>query len=312
MSLDYTTTALVESLKRRIIVPTAQSLFTQDQFIAIMNDEMHSTLIPYIHAAREEYFVTNYDVTVGSSQDVYPMPSRAIGGMLRDVVLVDTSDNEVEVPRLEPEYIKSSSVMSSARLNGYYLKDSNVVLFPKPGIISTYTTLRLKYERRPNNLVSVSKASYITNINTGTNEVTIASTPTNWTSATIFDFISNNPIFSSIADSKSVTSLVGNILTFATLPTGIALGHWVSEQYTTPVAQLPYEAHHVLAQLGATKCLEALKDKVGLEDAKAKAKEMLSDFVRIINPRVGGAAKKIVNRGGIFEYGRQTGNSNRI
>jgi hypothetical protein len=312
MSLDYTTTALVESLKRRIIVPTAQSLFTQDQFIAIMNDEMHSVLIPYIHATREEYFVRNYDVTVASSQDTYRIPSRAIGGMLRDVVLVDTNGNEVEVPYLQPEYTKSSTVMSSARLNGYYFKDDNVVLFPKPGVISTYTTLRLKYERRPNNLVSVSKASYITNINTGTNEVTVASVPTTWTSATIFDIISNNPIFSAITDDQSVVSLVGNVLTFAALPSGLALGQWVAEQNTTPVAQLPYEAHHVLAQLGAAKCLEALKDKTGLEDAKAKAKEMISDLIRIINPRVGGAAKKIVNRGGIFEYGRQTGIWNRV
>jgi hypothetical protein len=312
MPIDYTTNALVDSLKRRIIVPNAQSLFLPEQFIAIMNDEMHSTLIPAIHAAREEYFVAFYDQTITTQQDSYLIPTRAIGGMLRDVVMVDNLGNEVEVPRLEPEYIKSSSVISAARLNGYYLKHDRVILFPKPGIISTYATIRLKAERRPNNLIISSKAARIMNVNSSTNEVTLSNMPSTWTTSTIFDIISQYPIFPSIADDLTITNLTGFTITLTALPTGIAVGQWVCEAGFTAIPQLPYEAHHVLAQLGASKCLEALKDSEGLVAAKDKAKEMLSELIRIITPRVGGQGRKIVNRGGIFEYGRQTGIWNRV
>lgn len=306
MAIDYTTTELINSIKRRITVPTSQNFFLPDNIVAYANDEMHSTVVPAITSVQEEYFVTHSDVVVDPTVDEYRIPSRAVGGMLRDIVMIDANGNELAVERLQPEIVKDEGFLGNLRLTGIVVRDDKVKLVPNA---SNYNgrTIRFKFIRRPNNLVVTSKAGRITMINTLTNEVTLSTLPTFFTTSLTYDVINGNPIFSSIGDDNAITNIAGTTLTFSTLPTDIATGQWVAESGFTPVPQLPYEAHHVLAQFTAARMLEATGDKKNSEIIFAVAKEMLESLRKVLTPRIEGSPKKINNRNGIFAYTGRSG-----
>lgn len=301
MPIDYTTDALVDSVKRRITVPTSQQFFYPANIVSFANDEMMSTIIPSIISIREEYFVTKQDFAIVSGTNSYSIPNRAVGGMMRDVVLVDSDGNEVAIPRLQPETTKSESALSNTRLYGFILRDDKVLLYPSADAF-TQQTLRMYFMRRPNNLVIKSLGAQISNVNTGTNEVTLSNVPTAWTTNTTFDVINGNPIFSSVADDQAITAINGNILTFSSLPVGIAAGQWVAEARNTPIPQIPYEGHHVLAQFTAARMLEAMGDKGNAKVILDIANNLLEGFLKIVTPRTEATMKKINNRAGVFAY----------
>lgn len=301
MAIDYTTNEIVSSVKRRITVPTSQNFFLPDNIVSYANDEMHSTVIPSIISVMEEYFVTSEDVAIVSTQNEYTIPSRAVGGMLRDVVIVDSQGGEISLPRLAPETTKEDSVFFNVKITGIMIRDDKVVLYPNASIFGD-KILRFKYMRRPNNLIIVSKSGKIVNVNTLTNEVTLSNMPTFFTTSLTYDIIKGTPIFTSIKDDQVITNIAGNTMTFTSLPTGIAAGQYVAESGSTPIPQIPYEAHHVLSQFTSARMLEATGDKKNSEVIMAVAKEMLESLLKILTPRIEGTPKKINNRSGIFQF----------
>jgi hypothetical protein len=307
VGVDYTTTGLITNAARRAQTPNSQSLFLPADFVALMNDEMHSFVTPLIKSKNDEYFVTKYDAPLVASTSTYKIPTRAQGGALRDVVLVDSTGQEYDLPRLEPEFVKNS-VISNAGLTGIYLQDDNVVLFPAmPATPPTGFSLRFKYERMPNDLVVTGSAGLISAINAGTSQITLASIPSGWTTSTTLDVILPVPLFTSVADDVVISGVASTTLTLATWPTSIAVGQWVAESRTSPIPQVPYEAHKLIAQRGAIKLYEAMGDTNGLKAAVAAYSDMVETLEITVAPRVKGSPKKIVNRKGIMNAQRGVG-----
>jgi len=309
MAVDYTTTGLISKLKRFGSVPTSQALFLAADFIALMNDELMNTVLPLIQRAKEEFFITSTDTAIVAGTSAYTIPSRAAGSQLRDIVIVDESGNEASIPNLGPSGIKNQGGFLTNDNFGFYLKDNKVVLFPAPTVTGRY--IRFKYVRRPNQLVAVSAAGLVSSFNSGARTITLSAVPTGFTTSKVYDIISNVPPFVSLGDDLAVTSIVGNVVTMtAALPSGLAAGMYLCEASESPIAQVPPEAHALISQLGAVKALEAMDDK-NLKTAKAKADQMLSDFLDLISPRVDGSGEKVVNRGGIFDASSGAGYGNR-
>jgi hypothetical protein len=71
---------------------------------------------------------------------------------------------------------------------------------------------------------------------------------------------------------------------------------------TTPIPQLPYEAHPILAQLGACKALEAMGD-ANVKMAWARYQQMAQSFYKVITPRTDSPAQKIVSPNNIYNVG---------
>lgn len=307
MAVDYTTTELVNSVKRRITVPTSQNFFLPDNIVAYANDEMFATVVNAIVSVQQEYFVTSVDATVVTGQTAYRMPARASGGMLRDIVMVDVNGNEVAVPRIAPEVVKSPLFSkNSGPLSGVLVKDDNIILIPDETPFMTFT-IRFKYMRRPNNLVITSKAGKIVGVNVGANQVTLQSVPSFFTTSLTYDIIRGTPIFTSIGDDLVVTNISGNTVTFAALPTDTVVGAYLSESNTSPIPQIPYEAHLPLAQLTAATMLDATGDKKNAEVIYAKGKDMLDGFLKLVTPRIEGTGTKVNNRNGIFSQVGRSG-----
>lgn len=302
MANAYTVEEIIDSLKRRGLPPESQNTFTAAEFALVLSEELQTRIVPILDSVSEEYFVTNYDVAYDSSVSTYSVPPRAVGGKLRDVVFVDSQGNEILLPRLRPEDIKARTTFIRYQPApwGYFLRDNSVVLYLGTAQTSAaaYPTLRLKYMRRPGilTLSTGGKAGQVTNI--AGSVVTISYADPSWTTATLFDAISNTPNFVSKGDDLAVSNIAGFDLTFSAVPSTLAVGDWIAEATYSPVPQIPVEGIYLLAQYGACKVLEALGGQ-GLAEAKVSANELKDAFLQLITPRTEGSPIKLVSRGGI-------------
>lgn len=304
MAIDYTTDALLDNARTNCLTPEADALFTDTRLLSILTFEQMTTLVPQIMEVQEEYFVHLEDIPLVSTQTAYPINERAIGKKLRDVCLVDSSGNEVYLSRITPQDVKFygqvNTAGSSSWTEVFYFQNNSVMLLP--GVPVTYSYLRLRYYRRPSNLVGTDAAGQITVIDALTKTVTVASAPSDFIIGATIDFVSSTPSFDSLQDDATITGVSNSDITFAALPTGLAVGDWLSISGTTPIPQLPYEAHPILAQLGACKALEAMGD-ANVKTAWGRYQQMAQSFFKMITPRTDTPAQKLVSPNNIYRRG---------
>jgi hypothetical protein len=292
MPIDYSTNSLLTSVKVRSMNASNQNTFTDADMIRIASEELQSVLIPFIESVKGEYWVQIQDIPFVQGQKNYTMPDRATGTKLRDVCLVDNQGNEVLLNNINIEDMKSSWAYAPYQF-GFYLQDNQVVLVLGNLIGSgNYTSVRMKYFRRPNTLISTTQAGKIVNINTGTNEVTLDFAPTTWTTTTLFDCINSMSPFQSRVDNQAITGIAGFVLTFTSIPSGLAVGDWVSEANFSPIPQIPVEAHRLLEILTAARILQYSGDP-SFAVFQQEAEQAKRDLIQVISPRVDGSPRKI-------------------
>lgn len=293
--MSYTTADLISAIKAIGSIPTNQNLFQTADFLRFANHELQINLVPMVMSTREEYFVADKDYDVTSDQASYAIPPRAIAQRLRDVQLIDSSDNVSSLAQLNPSEVSSLSNGDA----GFYLKAGNVVISPTPS--ATVDTLRLVHFRRPNALVETSDCGQITDI-TGL-QVTVDAAPSTFAIDVEIDFIKDNPGFECVEIDQPIASLAGNVLTFTTVPTDLAVGDWVALAGESPIPQIPAELHPILAQMVAIRCMAAQGKTT--KDAKETLDEMKHAALTILSPRVEGENKKIRNPNSLLNYFRR-------
>lgn len=282
--MSYTTTDLIAAVKSIGSIPTSQNLFLAADFLRFGDFEIQTNLVPLLMSVREEYFVADYDYSITADQASYAIPSRAIGEKLRDVTVI--SDTTIRsLPRLEPSEITSTDV----GIDGFYLKASAVVLNPTP--VVTQDTLRLSHFRRPSSLVATTACGQITSIDTVLNQVVIGSAPSTFGVGTLVDFVKETPGFKCHAIDTPIVTVAGTTLTFASLPTGLAVGDWIALANQSPIPQLPLELHPILYKAIAIRCMRAQSKNVDADVAELK--EMKMQAFAMLTPRVDGEPKKI-------------------
>jgi hypothetical protein len=296
---DFTTTGLLASIRRRASIPTAASTGSQDaDLLAYANEELRLGLVSRIIELREEYYKRDSDQTL-TSATAYLMPTRALGGKLRSVALLDAAGAylanlyEIRDERL-PDF-GATTTLAGYRYQGAYL-----VLQPTSTTATSATTLRMTYFEQPNELVtgldSTSGAPRtITAVNTALKTVTMTNT-TGYTTSTACDFVRASSHFESLAIDQTPTVVAGTTLTFAALPTGLLVGDYVCLARQSPVPQVPLEFQPILAQRAACKWLEAGGYAKSLAAALTRLKSMEEDIGVLSSPRNDGSPKKIINR----------------
>lgn len=302
---DYTTDGMVDDIKNEYITPTSQNLFQDTDIIAHLDKAQRTKIIPLLNSVREEYWVTRFDQAVTGVAS-YTLPQRGSGAMLRDVVFVDSQGNEIELTRLSPVQIKSTfpfGYQLPLYTFGYYIQDDQVFLYPQQAVAASQYTLRMKYLRRPNNLTSVSNCGKILTI--ASNVLTLDNLDTTWSTSTTFDIIQNFPQFNSISDGATITAIntLTNQVTLSTVPTGLSTGMYMCPTLMTCIPQIPYEMYDILIAAGAMRLARALGDSQGLQLAEKNYEEAAAGFIKLVDPRIQGATKKVVNRNNPFNFG---------
>ena len=285
--MSFTTADLIASIKRRAMVPTNQSTFEEDDILALADEELRLGLVPLIMSTREEFYVTYKDYSSGSTS--YDLPPRAIGMKLRDLVLVDSGDDEHSVPQINPE--QAEFLGSSAQNPKFYLRGNKFIFTDAPT-----DDPRAYYYLRPNKLVVTTDAAQITSINSGSNQVDVSSLPSTIVNGSVVDFIKSKPGFDLLALDQTITGVASTTLTFASLPSGLIVGDWIALAEESPIVQVPFDLIPVLAQRVAVQILESTGDLEHLQAAAGKLGKMEKAAFGLIEPRVDGAHKKIINR----------------
>lgn len=307
-TVDKTDLSLVKSVQARILFPLSANTLTSARIIELLDEEMRSAVVPLVLAAKEEFYVQNYDTSLVAGTYNYTIPTRAAFATWRDIVLVDSTGNEINMTELAPEYVKITypvGNMPPMYTFGFILNNDRITLWPPNMTVPTQYTLRMKCKRRPNHLTTYANCGQISAINTGTNVVSLSvNGDGTWTTSTTFDIIPNSPPFTSRGDDQSITAIDNtlNTITLSSLPTDLTVGDWVCPARMSCIPQIPYDMFPLLAQRGVLKCLEALGDSQGLQVAERRYQDMAADFARTVSPRIEGTPKKIINRTANFGW----------
>jgi hypothetical protein len=293
MAATYTTTDFLASVRLRGSIPTTtntNNVNNTSNLLSLATEELHIKLLPLIMAAREEFYVRSKDHTIVAGTASYAIPSRGTGMVLRDVQLIQGTSVR-SLPMVDPEQVATTS---NGEVRGYYLEHNNVVLYQTPA--SAVGTLRLKYFLRPGRLVATSSCAQISAIDTVTSTVTIASLPSGWTTGTVVDFVRATAPYDNPAIDQTITGTSSTSITFASLPTGLAVGDWVALAEYSPIPQIPHEFQPVLAQMTVHKVLEAQGDREGAAQAWKDLQTIQQYALQMITPRNQGEPKKVVAR----------------
>lgn len=287
---DYTLTGLLASIRRRASIPTTAVTGSDDaSLIAYANEELQLHMAAQLVSVREEYYLRHSDNALSGL--VYRIPTRAMGGGLRNVCFVDSSLKPIyQLSRLSQE--KLPEYADKTQTVGYLVEGNNIRLYPSASYGGA-AFLRLSYFERPNELVAIGNgARAITQINTSTNEITVSSA-TGFTTSTPCDLIKSNAGFESLSIDVTPTNVTSTVISFASLPSGLAVGDYVSLAQTSPVPQLPSEFHPVLAQRVAVRFLAAINDTTQLQVAQVELDRMQNSIGILTAPRVEGGPRKI-------------------
>lgn len=308
MGFDYTTTNLIADISRKCFIPTSQVTFSIPDLLAMADEELQIGVVPLVMRTREEYFVAYKDTTITGTENGFDLPPRAIGGVLREVTIIQNPDsadtpNERKIPQLAAEDAPYNNNFNNfLGLQSFYLRNNQVILSPNASAFGGGILLRQYYFLRPNKLVQVNQTSQIVSITN--NVATVNVIPAGFGSGLFqisSDVVKSIPGFGLLAMDETVTcnttdltiTFTNNLSTYGS--NGIQVGDYICLAGETPIPQIPVELHTLLAQRTAVKILESLGDEKNLPAAAKKLQEMETNITGLISSRVQGNAKKIVN-----------------
>lgn len=302
MAKNYTTDTLIESIKRRAMLPESIVTFKDEDFLAFANEELDLGVVPLVMSFHEDYLMYTQLVPLEPNVSRYEIPSRAMGNKIRDVQYQDTNGYIYEMTRLFiedlPYFQNGLSGPMAGVIRSFYMEGNEIVLTPLNGSTNLTGNLRVSYYLRCSELVAENRVARITDIDTTTGIITLDSWPSNFSLNPLIDFTSSRSPFKLVSFDITPTAFGDTTnpeITFNTtdIPIQLRVGDVVSNAEETIIPQIPVELHSMLAQRVALRCLEALGDVQGLQAAAAKLQEMEQKAGNIIDNRVEGAPFKI-------------------
>lgn len=127
--------------------------------------------------------------------------------------------------------------------------------------------------------------------------------PTNIAEGSLIDFLQSKPGFKTYDyDYELPTGSIDYVAKTITIPTEDLPRQFSKNDYVATageciIPQVPVELFPVLIQRVVCRCLEAMGDTQGLENAKAKLNDMILKMGNLIDNRVESAPQKIFNKG---------------
>ena len=291
----FTTDDLLAAVKRNAIVPSSQRKFSDDDFIAILNEELQLMLTGELMRLNEEFFVTMVSVPLVANQSTYTFPDKAAGWRLRDIAWVDGTTGAFQnLPRVGFDYIDRMQATASDHPHSIFIMDSAIQTIPPMG--STVNGwLGVSYERLQNTLVKTDECAQITNVAiVGTDyQLTVTSLPIAYTSG--IDVISATAPHGIIME--NVIPIAGGIV--MTVPiSGFTrapvIGDWTVKTGNTPIAHIPAEYNVILAQLGAIRYSIASGDDKAVATMSGNIQSGIQKLRERSLNRVKGAPVKIL------------------
>lgn len=296
---SYTADALIDRVKLYVSVPSVQPGYNDTKILDLLNQHMQDIVASLLISEREDYLVRgDQDVAmpVATSTNISELvlfPSRAVGNKLREVKFVGINNGSsiINPPKIELEEIDGNVYPFAYRDTPYaygFITEGDGIRVLNPGGFSGYN-LRMYYYQRPSDLVKVSDVAQITAIDTGTFTYTVSSVPSTFSIGTLTDLVRAKPPLRTNAVDQAITNIVGNNITYASLPsTLMQVGDYICLAEQSPVPLIPKECLSYLVQWAVVKILEAQNDQSGLAIATQALLKYESAMMDLLSPRVDG------------------------
>ncbi len=318
----YNTDDLISAVQRKAAIPISQQTFTNEDILAFATEELRDGIIPSVMNVHEEYGVYPQIIPITRGQNTYPIPYRAVGGKLRDCMYLDPSGIIIPMSRISPDdrnYFQQNTFTYPNLF--FYVQGNSIVITGQP-TLSVTGSIIFTFYLRANDLVATSQAATIQNISVDTvnnlTTFTMDQIPKGFSTTINLDLMQTNPGHQTLAYDIKATSInpTNLTVTFNTsslnapffnsqLPginvvPQVQVGDYVIFAGQSIIPQCPSDLHPMLAQRTVARCLEALGDAQGLNNANTKLQEMESKTLTLIDQRVEGAPMKITNRHGLL------------
>lgn len=314
-----TTAELVNAVKRICFMPGGGGVNTlsDSDIVALANEELHNFLVPHVVGLNQAYYTRTLTHTLVQGTTEYAIPTRAVGGRLTALVLVNTDGAEIPCPiSTYPEWntMTLPTGVDNTLFPTAYVRGNNVVLNPIP---TDFVSLRMEYLTRPGTLVDSADTTLCRRVSYTTvgGLVFSAAITTFWDLsgspyAGQVDFVSQVPHYDYVyldaqPTNTSTTSVTGDTLDVPTevssavgAASGGASSVWVAREYYSPVVQLPYELFGVLCQRTAARCMQILGFLQQMDAAYATAEAWQTQADKALAPRVENNKHKILNMSG--------------
>src|ERR1019366_7286309 len=166
MAVYYNSETLIDSVKRRINIPTNQNTFTDTDILNFADEELALSLVPSIMSLHENYLLFEQITPLVFRQNEYLIPYRAVGNKLYDLQFKDQNHNYLPMSQTtwhdQPSY---NGAYTTNLLYAYYVRNNRVGLLPTfEGLQTGMGSLRFMYFIRPSALVPSAGVCVITNI----------------------------------------------------------------------------------------------------------------------------------------------------
>lgn len=299
MSNVLTSSLLINSIKRRAMIPSDQSTFTDADFLDMLNEEIQYFGVPHLLRTHEEYLLTFVDIPIEQNKREYTIPYRSIGNKLRDVAYIDSANNFFELSRISVEDLSDyNEDFLDDYTEAFYVQDNKIILVDE--VPFGNGAIRMYFYLRPNTLVANNRAGVISSIDRTTGVITVSNFFSDFSNLPQIDFVAHrspNKIYS-FDITPIATNSTTKTLTFTTtdIPQDLIVGDYINIAGESIVPQLPTELHPILAQRTAVAALEAINDTEGVQVAQRRLEMMEQSVNTLIDNRVEGAPQKIVNR----------------
>lgn len=299
-----TSDEIVDEVKLSCVLPANASLMSDLRILSLCNEEMESRITPMIQSINQDYLVTYDVVPLVAGQDVYSIPTRALGRTLRDLKMQDSTSIGVRsLSLISLEHAQYSGYQSTP--DSFYFMGDRIIISPVP-TSGTTQSLIMYYLQRPGRLVPVSSCSRIISVSTDGatfTTFTVDQVPTTLGVGAVCDFIQGVSGNSTLDKDEPITNISGTQITFGVVDVSIGAGDYIAPQYSSPLMQVPEDAFSYLVACTGERVLRAIGDTEGAESLAKNNADKRKSFASILSPRVSGENIKILNRNGLIRTG---------
>ncbi len=188
MAIFYNSETLIDSVKRRINIPSNQNTFTDADILAFADEELGLSLVPSIMMLHENHLLYEQITPLQVGVREYQIPYRAVGNKLYDLMFKDTNGNFLPMSQTtwsdEPNY---NGAYTTNLIYAYYVRNNRIGLLPTFNGISN-GSLRFMYYIRPSQLVPSPQVAVINNIDLLSGTITFSNLPSTFSTSTLVDF----------------------------------------------------------------------------------------------------------------------------
>lgn len=288
----YKSSQLIESIKRKGMLPETNATFTDQDFLDFATEEIDLAILPLVLSLHEDYYLYVDKIPItDNTKKRYKIPHRAIGNKLK-YVGIQRGDQIWPLNRIsfEDRYRKDTVIVPYG-VQYFYIENDEIVLDVAPQ--ADY--LVMAYYLRPNALVTDDNMLRIINISG--NIVTVSDGHLeHYSAGDKIDFISRESPNKLLKIDIPIVSIDYTLktITFGSVPSNVNIGDYICFAEKTAIPQIPTELQSLLTQRVVARCLEALGSLQELQAANAKIAEIESKVASLIDNRVENNPRKVI------------------